>query len=224
MGNAHVMGSGGVTNVNGTSGSVIIGGTNLLLDAVAKNPTFYINDVATKKGSVENGVVVAEWGATDATRVTGECTSTKNNKNVVSMSGIRHIQSKEIYTASIFVKNNGGKGIKVKINSGGSIDILPNEAKRLVFTSKPIDYDFPAQIQFAVLDIDDSFDVTYWHPKIEIGNVATEWSPAPEDIFDRMAALEAKIGITYEPPIVEDPEIMVEPVEGPEIDEAVMRT
>lgn len=46
--------------------------------------------------------------------------------------------------------------------------------------------------------------------KLERGIVATGWSPAPEDAESRLAAIEAKLGISYEPPIIEGPDYVEE--------------
>ena len=38
------------------------------------------------------------------------------------------------------------------------------------------------QMQIYVDNEGEAFDVTYWRPKWEVGNKATDWAPAPEDI------------------------------------------
>lgn len=38
------------------------------------------------------------------------------------------------------------------------------------------------QINFETITAGDEFDITYWRPKIEYGNKATDWTPAPEDM------------------------------------------
>lgn len=51
--------------------------------------------------------------------------------------------------------------------------------------------------------------VRYRRWMLSKGSVPMDWTPAPEDILDRLAALEAAAGITHEPPAIYDgPEIM----------------
>ena len=55
--------------------------------------------------------------------------------------------------------------------------------------------------------------------KMERGAVGTGWSANPTDIatiISRLTALEAKLGITYEPPEIEGPDFD-EPIDDPEI-------
>jgi hypothetical protein len=38
------------------------------------------------------------------------------------------------------------------------------------------------QLNFKTTTAGEEFDITYWHPKLEIGNKPTDWTPAPEDM------------------------------------------
>ena len=44
------------------------------------------------------------------------------------------------------------------------------------------------QFTFVTSTAGEAIDFTYWHPKIELGNMATDWSPAPEDNPDMLTA------------------------------------
>ena len=80
------------------------------------------------------------------------------------------------------MKNNGGTAISISNNGlGGSRTIQPGESTRVIIygTGNGTNY---LQFVFNSSKLGDAVDIIYWHPKIEIGDKATDWTPAPEDV------------------------------------------
>ncbi len=173
--------TGPVASVNGQTGDVVIGARNLINTNDKSHLCIYSNNVV----SFET-VQVSDYNVKDAIRAT--CAQSKNAL-VFYYSSPRTIKVGEIYTASGYVQNNGTKKVKMHINTSGSSDVWveAGETKRFVITSRVHTEPGPPQIQFHTEAVGDALDVTYWHLKIELGNVATDWSPAPEDIESRLA-------------------------------------
>ena len=172
--------------------SLQIGGTNLL------------RDTATGKGwgSVQGAFSSSDGEFTISTSSTTE-TYFYNNKNLCSL------VNGETYTLSAYCKSNGYvysmefvmydtslKGVQSKCWSGSE---LTSAYKKFVWTftvpDDGVDYS-QTVIRFdnngstvegtkAILYIKD--------PKLEHGNKATDWSPAPEDIESRVASAETRI-------------------------------
>lgn len=92
------------------------------------------------------------------------------------------------YTFSMYVKNNRDVPMKFNAKSIESdyIELQPNEVKRIVVTGKRIE-DTYANGKFRVFfnanTKDYYIDCTIGRPQLEIGDVATDWSPAPEDLL-----------------------------------------
>ena len=153
-----------------------IGGRNLLLESATKHLTAY-NEA---KLTFTDGVEVPEWGATDAIRCTvkgggsaGFATLGGVSVNPTSISG-------QEYVHSIFVRNNGINTIKITNNLYGVEDIKSGESRRVVFKDKGNGV-AALSFNFRRAEAGAEVDITYWHPKIELGSMVTDWSPAPED-------------------------------------------
>lgn len=138
--------------------------------------------------NTEKNITVSEWGATDAIRVYG--TSGTDRLTLyqsyiappvsgvsppgVSIPGISYVNS-------IWVKNNHSTNIIIVDNNLGSIEIVTaGEQKRVILTDTGNGKNY-VQFRFSVSAVGDAFDITYWHPQVEIGNKATDWTPALED-------------------------------------------
>ena len=167
--------------------SLSVGGRNLMLNTTKNFPRPYriaTTDFPTKQTNVE----VEEWGCTDAFRITG--TQSGDSTIVAIFNYESHgmsVPARTIigqqYTNSIYIKNNHAeKTIAVRPNAVDvpATNVLPGQAIRwhYSFTATTSAYH---QIQIYVKASGDDFDITYWHPQIEFGNVVSDWSPAPED-------------------------------------------
>ena len=167
--------------------AIDVGGRNILLNSAANFPTTYGTAQHTTK---ESGVTVADWDCDDAFRVAGTSSDSSVAISAIFNSqshGVSVVSQKltvgETYTYSMYVRNNHATNtLRVRANSVGApyTDIAPGEAIRWRCTSKATQ-DYYIQIQVWTENLGDAFDFTYWHPKIEIGSVMTDWSPAPED-------------------------------------------
>lgn len=159
---------------------ISVGGRNLLLDSEDK--------LARTHGEpameVEREVIMAEWKATNAIRIygTGGTATTFAYLSGTSESGAADDQ--QSYALSIYVKNNHAAN-RVRIsgnhlsNSGRILE--PGEIDRVELAGLGNGWG-ALQINFATITAGDEFDITYWRPKIEHGNKATDWTPAPEDM------------------------------------------
>ena len=188
---------------NGTEWEVVndpenirVGGRNILLNSAKNFPRPYriaTTDFPTKQTNVE----VEEWGCTDAFRITG--TQSGDSTIVAIFNYESHgmsVPARTIigqqHTNSIYIKNNhAAKTIAVRPNAVDvpATNVLPGQAIRwhYSFTATTSAYH---QIQIYVKASGDDFDITYWHPQIEFGNVVSEWSPAPEDtLADAIAGI-----------------------------------
>ena len=63
----------------------------------------------------------------------------------------------------------------------------------LRLTSFSTDPDAAKKLQIYAMPGNKKLPATIKRIKLERGNVATDWTPAPEDILDRLAALEEKL-------------------------------
>lgn len=154
-----------------------IGGRNLLLNSATKHIYPYSGATIT----FTDGVTVSEWGASDAINCTG---SIGGNNVFATLGGISALSQTSIngrsYCHSIYIKNNGTDDLTVTNNFlGTSVVVEPGGSKRVVIpgTGNGTNY-----VQFS-FRTDSAFDFTYWHPQIEYGTIATDWTPAPEDMM-----------------------------------------
>ena len=154
-----------------------IGGRNLILNSETKKISKYKDTITT-----ETGITVSEWGTKNAFRTYGTCSNSTTFGILTTGLSSPRSASGQAYVHSIYVKNNGGTAIYIANNGiGGSQIIQPGESKRAILygTGNGVQY---LLFDFSSSNLGDAFDVTYWRPKIEIGNKATDWTPAPEDV------------------------------------------
>lgn len=115
----------------------------------------------------------------------------------------------ETYTFSAQVKNDSSSAGKIDLEiyqynanngntqNGSSSEInawvSPGEEKRLVFTKKLLAD--TTKVRLHARNRDNNGTVTYWTkmPKVEKGNIPTDWSPAPEDEIERVSQLNENI-------------------------------
>ena len=153
-----------------------IGGRNLILKSETKQISKYIDAITT-----QTGVEVSEWGANNAIRLYGVCSSSTIFGTLATGTS-QKAASGQAYVYSIYVKNNGETAIRITNNNiGDSRTIQAGESTRVILygTGNGTVY---LQFVFIGSTLGDAFDVTYWRPKIEKGNKATDWTPAPEDV------------------------------------------
>lgn len=158
-----------------------VGGRNLLLDSDARSITPYSATTATHETNVE----VTEWNTSKAKRMYGICGDTAvifGTMGGTSRNGAS--SNTQSYSATIYVKNNHATNtITVSANHGNSLfeDVLPGECKRVELVGLGNGWGY-LQFNFKTPVAGDEYDITYWHPKIELGNSPTDWTPAPEDM------------------------------------------
>lgn len=153
-----------------------IGGRNLLLASATKHIYPYSGATIT----FTDGVTVSEWGASDAINCTG---SIGGNNVFATLGGVSALSQTSIngrsYVHSIYIKNNGTDDLTVTNNFLGTpVVVEPGGSKRVVI---PGTGNGTSYVQFS-FRTDSAFDFTYWHPQIEYGTIATDWTPAPEDM------------------------------------------
>lgn len=158
-----------------------IGGRNLILKSETKPISKYIDAITT-----QTGIKVSEWGTNNAIRSYGVCNSNKIFGTLTTGSSSPVSALGQAYVHSIYVKNNGETPIIISNNGiGGSRTIQPGESTRVILHGTGDNARY-LQFVFFSSNLDDAFDVTYWHPKIEIGDKATDWTPAPEDVDEEI--------------------------------------
>lgn len=154
-----------------------IGGRNLILKSETKPISKYIDEITT-----QTGIAVSEWSTNNAIRSYGVCNSNKIFGTLATGSSSPTSAAGQAYVHSIYVKNNGETPIIISNNGiGGSRTIQPGESTRVILHGTGDNARY-LQFVFFSSNLGDALDVTYWHPKIEIGDKATDWTPAPEDV------------------------------------------
>lgn len=192
-----------VQSVNGATGAVQLGGRNLF----GFNKGIYTLYGECKYDHDINGVQITKLGSA------GTLYGIRYGN--LGFDGVNgwYTASGEIYSASSI-------RVLFSICDGGfeSFDVTSAPKKFIYCTYVSEYYGEPGDVLyngfFNVYSDVAGENIYIKNLKIERGNVATDWSLAPEDILSRLAALEAAAGITYEPPVYDGPEIMDEPMGG----------
>lgn len=127
----------------------------------------------------ETGVKVSEWGCYDAIRIYGNGGTSKIVCTVGS--GVKSI-SGQAYVYSLFIKNNHAtNSIYYSTNIGQSSRLITPGESGVIITNATGNGTSYIQFNLNTHTAGDEFDITFWHPKIEIGSIATPWTPAPTD-------------------------------------------
>src|SRR5699024_2798166 len=129
----------------------------------------------------EESYTVEEWSTNEATRI--HITGGTDNHRAGATIG--NIPKNTEMVHSIYVKNLSEETFTLRFNTefGGStgIKIEPLEIKRLVVTGVGRKkYDF-VQLHIFTNDHMNDIEFAVWREKLELGNKATDWSPALED-------------------------------------------
>ena len=164
--------------------SPIIGGRNMLLNAL--DPSYILYKGAT--ALVTRGIAVAEWNAEDAILVQG--TSGEHEISFILLNKPNTNLPLGDYTFSVYVKNNGTTPIQV--GRGAYDTVAPGETKRAVVTYSVATNPYNLQIQFKTSSTGEDFDFIFWHPMVERGVNATDWT-AEVDLEVRLENLEARL-------------------------------
>ena len=161
-----------------------VGGRNILLNSATNVPDTYASTTLT----VQKNVVVSEFNCNDGIRCYGKsgtntiCLLINGNSHGLSVFSAKSV-NQQPYVFSIYIKNNHATNIfkVVPNNIGTPQSIQPGEATRLVFY---VIGNGSSYIQFNMSTnaVGDEYDITYWHPQIELGNKVTDWTLAPEDL------------------------------------------
>ena len=140
----------------------------------------------------EEGQKVEEWNTEEATYVEAE--TTQANSTILTSVALGTTGLVGVW--SIYVKNAGDSSIRVSTNGFSSsvtpVNIAPGEATRVVIPGKArTSYDF-VQLYFSN---DGILKAYLYGEQLEPGNKVTAYSPAPEDIANRVTVTEASLTV-----------------------------
>ena len=134
---------------------------------------------------------VSEWGASDAIRVTGQAGSTNALFGLINTiyANTDLSISGQPYVFSVYIKNNASTNLTIGFNGLGSSVVVPaNTITRVISTNAKGTGSGNVQFTVSAAAASGSYDFIYWHPQIEYGTKATDWSPAPEDVQSEIDA------------------------------------
>ena len=151
--------------------------------------------------TVTRNVEVTEWNAINATRIAGSGSSSATSLGVFYIGGLDSsiVDGKSVtvngtpYAYSVFVKNNHATktcGVYSPILSS-AIMLAPGESRRVTWTVTG-NGSGRLQIVFRVGEVGDPFDITIWHPQIQVGTISTDWMPSPEDYYTAIAVTQQR--------------------------------
>lgn len=165
--------------------NIEVGGRNLLLKS--DTGLLFLWETAASNGgtlTTEENITVNEWNTNNAFRAYGTAGSTNTLFGIIKGNiGSAKSLNNQAYTFSIYIKNNSSTNtISISPNNiGDNITVNPNEVKRVIINAIGNGVN-NIQFNFYTNEESGSYDFVYWHPKIEYGNKATDWTPAQEDI------------------------------------------
>lgn len=155
-----------------------IGGRNLFIGSATALPKAHSGATL----NVEPDTTVAEWGASDAIRVYGTGGTSTIVAAYTGSIGVRS-QNRQQYVGSIYVKNNSSDNLMIYPNGIGTEKTVAGGASTRVIIDDIVGNGSKyLQLSFRTETEGDTFDFVFWHPKMETGNRATDWTPAPEDV------------------------------------------
>lgn len=169
-----------INDVQTSVNNVEVGGRNLLLKSETRMITAHSGATATD----EYGVEVTEWNTTDAMRFYGTGGTSTIFGTIGGTSNAGPSKTDQQYVASIYVKNNHATNpVTISANHMDStfVTVQPLGVMRVVLVGVGNGWGYQ-QFNFKTAAVGDEFDITYWHPKLEVGNKPTDWTPAPEDM------------------------------------------
>lgn len=150
-----------------------VDGANLILNSGTRR---WANFQGTSSAHKYN-VVMEEWNTKEAINVSGK----GGTSQIIMTLGAGHrTEIGKWYTHSIYIRNNSPNVIIIGNNISKRVTVAPGEVTRVVMSQEGDGIQY-TQFLAWVSTADNRFNFDYWHPKIEIGSRATDWSPAPED-------------------------------------------
>ena len=170
-------------------GQIQVGGRNLYPNSM------HIGDFSGYLGStctIKRNIPVADWGAEDAISISAGY-GTSILKSLVSIEPLQKVTG-ETVTFSIYVKNDDYTPVILFINGIDGVvskTIEKYSIERVVFTGTYRKSYTWFQVQLRTITEGHSLNVTLWHPKLERGTIATDWTPAPEDVQAEIDAINA---------------------------------
>lgn len=178
-----------VSSVESSFNNMQIGGRNLLLKSATNDLTAMSNHVGSNCTST--ATIVADTSSPSGKAIKIVKTNTTGAPNGGRYFKIRErLVAGETYSWSIYVKGTGSVGSMGPEQGGYRTNIkLTSEYKKIthtfVATEKP-------NYQFVFYGGSD-FDLTFHSIKLEIGNKATDWTPAPEDVESSINSVDTKV-------------------------------
>ena len=171
-----------VTKVDGIS----IGGRNLLTKAACKGSPYYAEDASWRSG----------YGVTLLTTSDNPTFQTSN------LNGSGAFIIGETYTLSFTAKADGATNVYTDLFPDTISGIFGNAQREVTTTPRKIvitgvltsSADLEnVYLRFWRMPSEPKFAIQIWDIKLEKGNKATDWSPAPEDIDGDVSALEQRM-------------------------------
>lgn len=168
-----------------------VGGRNLIPDS-----NNFKSRYTPRNGAIltfEENFTVEEWATNEATRI--HATGGTGNHRIGSTIG--NLPKNTDMVHSIYVKNLTEEtftlGFNAEFGGNNRIKVEPLEIKRVVATGvgrKKWDF-----VQLHVFTNDHMNDIEFalWHEQLELGTVATDWTPAPEDTEQKITTLNQQI-------------------------------
>ena len=156
-----------------------IGGRNLILNSEDRRISPHLEATITHT----DNVFVEEWGTSSAKRASGVGGTSTIFATLPSGRPTESIRTKDgqSYIWNIYIKNNNNQELIISNNRGKSYSVPAGVAERVIMQAEGNGRSY-LQFNLVTNAAGQSFDFVYWHPQIEEGNKATDWTPAPEDI------------------------------------------
>ena len=176
------------TAIGNAVDGIEVGGRNILKNSDTSKMLLW--STAQANGgtmTVEENITVSEWRTNEARRVYGKAGSTNNLFGIINeiYASTQLSISDQPYVFSIYIKNQSANAVSVNFNSiGTGVTVASGEIVRVISTNAKGNGSSNVQFTFAAPSASANYDFVYWHPQIEYGTKATEWSPAPEDVQD----------------------------------------
>lgn len=178
-----------IQTVKSTVSNLSVGSRNILL----KSATKHIALQGNATGTFTDGVSIADWGCSDAMRLNGTGGDTLTIGYLTGVSVVNPSVDGGKYIHSVYIRNRRSNDALIIANNLGQTETVPGGAIKRVVLYGTGNGSNNLLIGFRTSAIGGRFDFDWWHPQIEIGNVVTDWSPAPEDIEVRVESTESTI-------------------------------
>lgn len=177
------------------------GGENLLKNSLTNFPELWSGSGDGRTLTTQSGVSVPEWGCNDGLRVYGKSGASSAlclliNDSTHGLTVPSTSVSGQKYTPSIYIKNNHQNTIYIAFNGiGTGQTINQGEIKKVILNATGNGKSY-LQFTISASGANKEYDFTFWHPKIELGEVCTPWVPATTDSL--YSAMGFNDGIEYD--------------------------